>query len=527
MKNHSILKIIRVIVAILIIIPLTFLFIDFAGYDLSSVYWLTKIQVTPAIMGTIAGASAGLVLLSLFVITLIGGRIYCSVICPFGIMQDIIGRISNLFKRKKKKRMRYARPNNILRYSLLGLCVILFIFGSISLISWLDPYSNFGRVAQNIVRPIYIELNNLAVIIGDWFNSSRLYFVTPHVQGFALGFSLFILVVVAVMVFMRGRLFCNTLCPVGALLSLVSRYSMFKLDFDKEKCNKCGLCEFKCKSQCIDSKQQKLDFSRCVTCYNCINTCNKGAMNYKFAWKKKTQKSKQEATANNIEVELESNSRRRFFGTALATAAAVTLAYAQKQKVRNGKVNGYTKDSPIAPPGATSIEYLKSKCTACHLCVAQCPTQVIKPAFMEYGLGGVMMPRMDYVQSFCNYECTVCSDVCPNQALQPLTIEQKKLTQIGKVYFVRRLCVVITDGTYCGACSEHCPTKAVDMVPFRDGLRIPKINQDICIGCGGCEFICPVRPFRAIYVDGNSVHQQAEMFKEEEKKDIQIDDFGF
>ena len=104
MKNHSILKIIRVIVAILIIIPLTFLFIDFAGYDLSSVYWLTKIQVTPAIMGTIAGASAGLVLLSLFVITLIGGRIYCSVICPFGIMQDIIGRISNLFKRKKKKR---------------------------------------------------------------------------------------------------------------------------------------------------------------------------------------------------------------------------------------------------------------------------------------------------------------------------------------------------------------------------------------------------------------------------------------
>ena len=528
MKSRTILKSIRVIIAVLVIIPFTFLFIDFAGFNLNSINWLAKIQLTPALMATLAGISVGAGLILVFVLTLLFGRVYCSIICPLGIMQDGLRRFSNLFKSKKQKRQRYTTPLNIFRYSLLALCAVLLIFTiltqivNFNLFLYLDPYSNFGRIAQNLVRPVYIEINNL--LAGKLDNSS-LYYVSINYQSLSFWFSFSALIIIAVFVFLCGRLICNSICPVGALLSLISRYSIFKLDFDKTKCNKCGLCEFKCKSQCINSKQQTLDFSRCVACYNCVSECKRDAMSYKFSWGTKTKKTQPEITIDNIVAEPVVNSRRRFLGTALATVGAVTMAYAQQNMARKGHT--YTKDSPIAPPGAKSIAHLKKYCTACHLCVAQCPTQVIKPAFTEYGFSGLMLPRMDYTQSFCNFECTICSEVCPNEALQQITVETKRTLQIGKVYFKRGLCVVVTDGTDCGACSEHCPTKAVDMVPYRDGLRIPEINQDICIGCGGCEFICPVRPLRAIYVDGNPVHEAAQKFEEEEKKDIQLDDFGF
>jgi ferredoxin len=148
---------------------------------------------------------------------------------------------------------------------------------------------------------------------------------------------------------------------------------------------------------------------------------------------------------------------------------------------------------------------------------------------MEYGLGGIMQPVMTYDKGFCNYNCTVCADVCPNGALLPLSMDQKHMTQIGRVNFVHDICVVVTDNNNCGACAEHCPTQAVTMVPYEagEGLTIPHINPDICVGCGGCEFICPVRPHRAIFVEGNAVHQTREAFEVEEKKEVEIDDFGF
>ena len=108
-----------------------------------------------------------------------------------------------------------------------------------------------------------------------------------------------------------------------------------------------------------------------------------------------------------------------------------------------------------------------------------------------------------------------------------LAVEEKHRTQMGRVVFVEDICIVHTEGTNCGACSEHCPTQAVKMVPYKDGLTIPLIDPDICVGCGGCEFICPVRPYRAIYVEGNAIHQEAKAFIDEKQEDIKIDDFGF
>ena len=186
------------------------------------------------------------------------------------------------------------------------------------------------------------------------------------------------------------------------------------------------------------------------------------------------------------------------------------------------------KEFPVCPPGSTGIEMFNDKCTACNLCVNACPSDVLQSAFLEYGLQGFMQPHMDYLSGFCNYECTRCMEVCPTGAILPESLEKKKLIQMGVAHFEKDNCIVKIEKTDCGACSEHCPTKAVHMVPFEGSLVIPETTDEICIGCGACEFACPTTPYKAIYVDGNSLHKLAEKPKEEKLKPVNIEeDFPF
>jgi formate hydrogenlyase subunit 6/NADH:ubiquinone oxidoreductase subunit I len=182
--------------------------------------------------------------------------------------------------------------------------------------------------------------------------------------------------------------------------------------------------------------------------------------------------------------------------------------------------------NPVSPPGSGSIAHFTGTCTACHLCVSACPSRVLVPSFLEFGFLGLMQPRMNFRSGHCNYDCTICMNVCPSGALLPLQPEQKKLTQVGIAKFVKENCVVYTDHTDCGACSEHCPTKAVNMVPFPNPVNkrlvIPEVKPEYCVGCGGCEHACPTKPYKAIYVDGNPVHKEAkkpEVKKIEQKAD--------
>jgi ferredoxin len=517
-------KLIRIIIAIAVFIPVLLFFCDFTTVLPKSFSNLLRIQLVPAIL-----SGSMLIVLFLSILTLLFGRIYCSVICPLGILQDVIARLTRGGKKKNKKKRRYAysKPFNILRYSLLTLCAGFLLFGMIEPLLLLDPYSNFGRIAANMFRPVILEGNNLINWIALKFNNYDFYHITIYTIT-ALSFSIatIVFLVIGIMSFLRGRLFCNTICPVGSLLGLISRFSIFRIVMDESGCTGCKLCERSCKSQCINSKNKKVDSSRCVVCFNCLSKCKTNAINYRFAWRKQSAVvAPKLADTATVHFEKEIGiSRRSFLVTSTAIAATVPVlpAWAQAKKELD-----VSKLTPITPPGSKSLKHFKDRCTACYLCVAHCPSQVLRPAGFNFGIDYAFKPHMVCFEGhFCDYECLVCSEVCPNGAIGKLSAEEKKITQIGIAQFTLERCVVYNDRTSCGACAEHCPVKAVRMEPYIGALTLPHVYPDLCIGCGGCESICPVKPIKAITIWANEEHKTAEKPKEEKGVEFN-NEFGF
>lgn len=546
-KERNWLKIFRVAFALICFIFITLYLLDFTNKLPARWRGLIDFQFVPAILAGFAVAWL-IIILS----TLLFGRIYCSVLCPAGTLQDIIVRFSRFrIKRKGKKHKKiffhYQRPYNILRYSILGVTILLFLLGSIHLLLLLDPYSNFGRIIANIFRPAVMLGNNAAAEGLMKIDIYWLYHIDINtVSVAALLSAIVVLVVFIIMSIYHGRLFCNTLCPVGSALSLFSKFSLFKIQMDHTLCNSCGNCTRACKSECIDYEKQTVDHSRCVSCFNCITHCNRGGLHYRFVnpFKKEAPIVYTEAAKTNAK------GRRVFFSSVATLAVTFPLlkSYAQnRERERHGGMGEHEQghkhkslkgeggpsekhhlqNKPITPPGSGNIDHFISKCTACHLCVVKCPTQILKPVGFQYGFDYMLKPEMWYTKAYCNYDCSICSDVCPTDALTKLTLQEKQTTQLGEVHFNEDLCVVKTDNTDCGACSEHCPTQAVEMIPYKGALTIPKIHTDICIGCGGCEYICPVRPKRAIFVVANPIHKKVQKPKQKELKKVENIDFGF
>ncbi|MGI6047478.1 MAG: 4Fe-4S binding protein [Petrimonas sp.] len=516
------LKKIRVTVSIILFSLITFYFLDFANLLPESFNVLAEIQFIPALL-----ALNVVVLVALLALTIIFGRVYCSSICPMGIYQDIVAWLSKKILKKKKK-YTYSKAKTILRWSVLGATLVAFLAGFNFLVGLLDPYGAYGRLATHIFRPAYLAGNNLLETVFTSFNNYSLYKVGIYsLQIFSLITALITLLVIGFLAWKNGRTYCNTICPVGTTLGFLSRFSLFKIHFVDDKCNKCGLCSMKCKASCIDAKNKIIDHNRCVTCFNCIEVCNHGAMKYALIGAKKKKATEPVPAFTYIKEDKPINeSKRRFLSATLITTMAAGKLIAQTATEPLLPKRELKRQTPIAPPGALNFDHFREKCISCHLCVSKCPSHVIKPAFLEYGLGGMMQPKLYFEHGFCNYDCTVCCDVCPTDALVKLTQEKKHHTQMGKVNFIRENCIVYYDETNCGACSEHCPTQAVHMVPYKGALTIPETNQDICVGCGGCEYVCPAIPYKAIFVEGLSTHSLIEIEKAE-VEDIAIDDFGF
>ncbi len=491
---------IRITLAAVCFILITLLFLDFTGTLHAVVGWLAKIQFLPAVLALHVGIVAGLI-----VLTLVFGRIYCSVICPLGVFQDIISGINGR-RKKKKYRFSYSPALSWLRYLVLLFFAITLVAGIGSVAALLAPYSSYGRIAQNLLAPFWQWGNNLFAYFAERVDSYAFYETEVWIRSlptFLVACITF--VVLFVLAWRNGRTYCNTICPVGTVLGFLARYSLFRPVLDPEKCKKCGLCSRSCKAACIDSQNYHIDYSRCVVCMNCTEVCNQGAIRYGLRLKK-------ERTPESRKSEKTDGSRRVFL-TGMGLWAASAVARAQEKKVDGGLALILDKKipertTPIVPPGSLGLRHMTQHCTACQLCVSVCPNGVLRPSAR---LSAFMQPEVSYERGYCRPECTKCSEVCPAGAISKITPADKSAIQIGHAVWIRENCIPVKEGVKCNNCARHCPAEAIQMVlsdPSRpESPRIPVVNVERCIGCGACENLCPSRPFSAMYVEGHEVHR--------------------
>lgn len=495
---------IRTVLAAVMFMLVTLLFVDVSGVLHHWLSWLAEIQLWPALLALNAG-----VIVALVVVTLVFGRIYCSVICPLGIMQDAV---SHVRSRHKRNRFRYSPEKKAWRYGFLAVFLVAFAAGIGSLVALLAPYSSYGRMAENLLRPLWGLGNNLLAAIAERLDSYAFYSVDVWVKSlptFIIAAVSF--VVIGFLAWRSGRTYCNTVCPVGTMLSFLARFSWLKVHIDTGKCNACGLCARNCKASCIDSKNHRIDYSRCVVCGDCIDKCHQHAITFRHG-RPQLAASVAGTGAGHIDQAVVDSARRSFLlGVAMATTSAALAQ--EKKKVDGGlaviedKV-APERATPITPPGSLSAQNMARRCTGCQLCVSQCPNGVLRPST---GLLSMMQPTVSYERGYCRPECTRCSEVCPTGAIRPITKAEKSSVQIGHAVWVRKNCVPLTDGVECGNCASHCPAGAITMVssdPANPAApKIPAVNEARCIGCGACENLCPARPFSAIYVEGHEQHR--------------------
>jgi polyferredoxin len=518
--TSSFLRKFRILFSAVVLICFILVFVDFSSLIPDKyINWLIYLQFIPSVLNYIdlkSLAAAGFLVVIL--LTLLTGRTYCSFLCPLGIIQDLNSRLGGRIKRKFR-RYGFRKPFTIIRYSLLVITLGVALIWGLYMVIILDPYSIFGRFATYFLKPVVLLLNNFFAGILGRFDNYALHHVP--VRGFNLVTYIIpvaFLLLVGSLSLIKGRLYCNMICPVGTFLGLVSKISIIRIRFNEEKCNRCGRCAVACKSSCIDFLNHNIDITRCVDCFNCLKSCPEKALSYGLI----SAKTREPIT---------DDGRRKFVAGSILFLLGLSGSTKGQEKFvpvpKKASTIKENRTSPVSPPGAGSIEKLNKNCIACSLCITACPNKVLQPAFKQYGVAGLMQPVMDYHKSFCTYNCNVCTEICPTNALKPLAIEAKKLTQLGKANFIKDNCIVKTEKTACGACSEACPTKAVYMVPYEGNLVIPETNQDICIGCGHCEFACPVTPYKAIFVNGNPVHLAAKKPENKEPEINKPEEFPF
>lgn len=451
-----------------------------------SLDWVARLQLVPL---TLAGCTSALA--AWVALTLVFGRLYCSWFCPMGVLQDIFARLRRLTRKQAfRHRYAYSRPKNRLRYIWLGIIVAASAAGAGVLLSLFDPYSAFGRVISRLVRPLWGAF---------WGNEVAVSSVAAFVVALAT------ISGIGAVAAWRGRLYCNTLCPVGTSLSVLSRHSLFHFDIDTDLCVNCGACGRVCKSECVDQAAHVVDGSRCVMCFDCVAACGENAIRYTTNRKKLSiplMQRVERPAPSSAAVKID---RRRFMATGLLLAATPTLDSVAGWLGMPGGRKDASACRPVAPPGRRGMKEFLERCTGCGLCVAHCPQRVLKPSAGQLGWLSMLHPVMDYDRSYCLYDCVMCTEVCPTEALQPLTVDEKHIFIIGRATADWDLCVG------CGICARACPRGAITMAappkPEADGAPargwyVPYVDTSLCIGCGVCQNRCPAHPAKAISVCG-------------------------
>lgn len=495
---------IRIILALVIFIGITLLLV---GIGRQWWGWMASLQFLPSFLALNLP-----VLLGILLLTFLLGRLYCSVICPLGVFQDIVIRLRRSFgkflnkrqarrfarlkaegkplpkPRNRSQRFFYKKEHRVVRAAVLALTIAsAFVSGQL-LLTLLAPYSAYGRIVRSITGLAEGESMAPALLITAGITLALICFLAWN----------------------RGRAYCNTICPVGTVLSLLSRFSLFRLTIDESKCVGCKRCANRCKASCINSEQHYVDGSRCVLCFDCIDNCSEGAIKYKFvglrpALPKNSAAAKKDGPSD--------SGRRNFLATGAALIGTAALSEAQVVKrLDGGLADVVDKKTPerrgrLVPFGSLSVKHFYDHCTACQLCVSNCPNDVLRPST---DLEHFLQPQMGYEKGWCRPECTACSEVCPTDAIGPIQRDEKLSVSIGKARVNLELCFAALDKENCGNCARHCPTGAIRMINAEGYSRpVPAVAAHHCIGCGACEFLCPSRPISAITVDGLSVHESA------------------
>jgi polyferredoxin len=429
-------------------------------------------------------------------ITLIAGRFVCGWVCPLGAVHQFF---SCVFKKTKLLRPKKLEWQNRLawKYYVLILVLVGSVF-TLDLAGILDPLSllyrsfvtgvipGFARASSALIGSLYtLHLSSFGDRAAQAFSSLTLN--QTFRQGFLLSLLFFGLVFLNLS---KERFWCRYLCPAGALLGLFSRWNIGKVRVDPEKCIQCNLCALHCETQANPYPNEEWRSSECIYCFTCAAICPTSAVS--FPVKAAPEK-----------IESVNLSRRKLILTSLVSLLAVPF-------FRIGPAGKRAPSRLIRPPGALPEPRFLQKCVKCGECMKACPTNALQPALTEAGPEGIWTPVLTPKIGYCEYYCSLCSQVCPSGAIQELTIEEKIKDKIGTAWVNKNRCIPYAIGSPCIVCEEHCPTspKAIKLVrtetKLPDGTTktqlAPVIDLDLCIGCGICETKCPVVDDPAIYV---------------------------
>ena len=476
-------------------------------------------QLDPLVSLSNAFAGHGLyhgLLWSLLILipTLFLGRFFCGWICPFGSIHHFFGSLKSERKRGKQllESNRYKRWQNT-KYYLLIVVLIAALLGT-GIAGWLDPLSFLVRSMGLSVLPTtnyglqaslhWLEQSQLGVVrtlgmvLHFVLGAVLLDFKQPYFrQGVWLGV-LFILVLATN--FRVTRFWCRAICPLGALLGIVSRWSVLGLVKNPEHCNDCNRCLLRCQGGDDPIGGVPWHQPECHLCLNCVDECPEHGLQFKFF---------PGAKVAGI------NLQRRKVLTGLAAGTALVPLMRSTPGFAAGR-----NERLLRPPGAVDEEFFLSHCIRCGECMKVCPNNALQPAVTEAGVEGLWTPILVPRIGYCETSCVLCSEVCPTGAIWEITPKEKgwsvdvgnstKQIRLGTAFYDRGRCLPWAMATDCIVCEEWCPTspkaiylrpaEVVDLAGNVKQVKQPYPDPSHCVGCGACEHACPVQDRPAVYV---------------------------